>query len=150
MCHYWNHLFPDVCQFLVYHQIFTHFYFEMSFFFWDVGALSMLIPMYRLQNSGKSLYGILWQSQCPSWFWQLHILGCVNEYIMLKLLEGSGLVKWLFGVGWDSILWGWMGWFIANYPYIYTHDNVLTIMVRLLWPLRAQVNVLPAMTVILC
>ena len=73
-------------------------------FLWDIGALSMSIPMVRLHNSGKFSCGTLFQSQCPSWFWQSHISGCVsNEDISLKSFKGSGLGKW--PIGEDGILW---------------------------------------------
>ena len=82
----------------------------------DVGALLMVIPMLRLHNSGKFSCGTIFQSQCASWFWQSQCWGCEsNEDVISQLSEGSGVARWLF-----DILWGWMGWFITNYSYLYS------------------------------
>ena len=146
--------FPDVCQFLPCKPLGVH-----SPFLWPVGALSLLIPMVCLHNSGKLLHGTLFQSQCASWFSQPHHSGSdsnedeislsedlrlviANEEVALKLIKdsGSGLAKWLFG-GKNGILWGWMGWFGGNY--IYT-DRSLTFTVGPLWLSCWQVHTLPA------
>ena len=113
MCNYRNLISMYVSSVSVNHQILP--------FLWDVGALSMLIPMDRLHNSGKSLCGTLFQSQCPSWFWQSHILGCVSYEDISSKFKGSGVVNLKWPIGEDGILW--MRWFVAQYPYIYTHDG---------------------------
>ena len=92
----------------------------------DVGVLSMVIPMVRLHNSGKFSCGTIFQSQCASWFWQSQHWGCEsNEDVISQLSEGSGLARWL-----SDISWGWMGWFVANYSYLFSW-RISFILVRL-------------------
>ena len=91
----------------------------------------MSIPMVCLHNLGKSSCRTPAQFQCASWFWQSQHRGCVsNEDVTSQLSGGSGLAKWLF-----DISWGWMGWFVTNYSYLYTWRNS-SFLVRLFWLLH--------------
>ena len=72
--------------------------------------------MVRLHNCGKSLCGMPFQSQCASWFSQLHVKGSGEE-------PSQGVVSRLFGLGEDDIARASrMGWYVANVR-IYTDNS---------------------------